>query len=63
MGNILEGSLADIWNGQKYSLLRKSVRSKNYISICATCAVVRAPVYLVPKWQVVPVVKIGKNNT
>ncbi len=63
MGNILEESLTDIWNGPKYSVLRQSIKSKKYISICATCAVVRPPVYLVPKWHVIPVVKIEKNNS
>lgn len=62
MGNIIKESLADIWNGQQYLMLRQSIKSKNYISICATCAVVRPPVYLVPKWHTVPVIKIEKNN-
>jgi len=53
MGNILETSLADIWNGRKYSMLRQSIATKRYASICATCSEVRPPVYLVPKWQVV----------
>lgn len=63
MGNILEESLADIWNGQKYSMLRESIKSKNYISICNTCVVVRPPVYLVPKWNADMVLKIEKSGT
>lgn len=62
MGNILEESLMDIWTGRKYSMLRQSIKSKNYISICSTCFVVRPPVYLVPKWHAVPAVKIDRNN-
>ena len=62
MGNILEDSLIDIWNGQKYLMLHESIKSKQYISICNTCAIVRPKVYLIPKWHAVPVVKIKKNN-
>lgn len=62
MGNIIKESLSDIWNGQQYLMLRQAIKSKKYISICATCAVVRPPVYLVPKWHTVPVIKIEKNN-
>jgi radical SAM protein with 4Fe4S-binding SPASM domain len=51
MGNILEESLIDIWNGNKYSMLRDSIKSKNYISICNSCAVVRPPIFLIPKWK------------
>jgi radical SAM protein with 4Fe4S-binding SPASM domain len=51
MGNILEQSLADIWNGRKYQILRRSIDSKKYISICATCAVVKPATYLIPKWN------------
>lgn len=63
MGNILEESLADIWNGQKYQMLRESINSKNYISICKTCAVVRPSVYLIPKWNSGMVLKNEKNST
>jgi radical SAM protein with 4Fe4S-binding SPASM domain len=63
MGNILDKSLADIWNGQQYSMLRDSIKSKNYISICNTCAVVKAPVYLIPRWNADAIIKIEKNIT
>ena len=62
MGDILEESLTDIWNGQKYSMLRESIKLKQYISICNTCAIVRPKVYLIPKWNAVQAVKIEKNN-
>lgn len=50
MGNIMKQSLNDIWNGRKYQILRHSIDNKKYISICAKCAVVRPPTYLIPKW-------------
>jgi radical SAM protein with 4Fe4S-binding SPASM domain len=53
MGNIFDQSLMDIWNGRKYQILRRSIASKKYISICATCAVVRPATYLIPKWKTV----------
>ena len=57
MGNIMERSLTDIWENVKYNALRKSIESKKYYSICANCAVVRPPTYLIPKWtqQIYPV--------
>jgi len=53
MGNILDQALTDIWNGRKYQILRRSIASKKYISICASCAVVRPATYLIPKWETV----------
>jgi radical SAM protein with 4Fe4S-binding SPASM domain len=50
MGSIMKQSLNDIWNGRKYELLRHSIDNKKYVSICAKCAVVRPPTYLIPKW-------------
>jgi radical SAM protein with 4Fe4S-binding SPASM domain len=63
MGNLLEESLADIWNGEKYSILRESINAKTYSSICKTCAVVRPPVYLIPKWNSWDALKIEKSIT
>jgi len=51
MGNIYDSRLEEIWNNEKYQALRKSIRTKNYISICANCAVVKQPKYLIPKWH------------
>lgn len=51
MGNILDQSLTDIWNGRNYQILRRSIESKKNISICAACAVVRPATYLIPKWK------------
>jgi len=63
MGNILSDSLSDIWNGNKYFLLRESISLKKYISICNTCAVVRPPVYLIPKWDNRLTMEIQKGST
>ena len=49
MGNIMTDTLDNIWNNGNYIKLRDSIKSKNYISICKNCNVVRSPVYLVPK--------------
>lgn len=62
MGNILKETLADIWNGQKYSMLRESISTKNHMSICKTCAVVKPPVYLIPKWNADMVLKIENSS-
>jgi radical SAM protein with 4Fe4S-binding SPASM domain len=50
MGNIMNQKLIDIWNGKKYQILRRSIESKKFISICANCAAVKPPIYLIPKW-------------
>ena len=49
MGNIMNDSLKNIWNNSDYAKLRVSIKSKQYISICKNCNVVRSPVYLIPK--------------
>lgn len=49
MGNIMNDSLKNIWNNRDYTKLRESIKSKQYMSICKNCNVVRSPVYLVPK--------------
>ncbi len=41
MGNIMQESIEDIWNGIKYLELRKSIAEKDYKGTCATCEVVR----------------------
>src|SRR3989338_6455930 len=51
MGNILDQPLLDIWNGQKYSMLRRSIALNKPVSICAACVVLRPPTYLIPKWK------------
>jgi len=51
MGNVNNESLLGIWNGTRYRKLRDSIESKNFYSICSNCAVVRPPVYLIPKWS------------
>lgn len=49
MGNIKTNSLRSIWNGENYRKLRDSISSREFYSICAACAVVKSPVYLIPK--------------
>lgn len=51
MGNVNEDELEEIWNSDRYLMLRRSIREKKYISICANCAVVRPGNYLIPKWM------------
>jgi len=51
MGNVNSQNLFSIWSSQKYDDLRNSIMAKNYQSICASCAVVRPPVYLIPTWR------------
>ena len=41
MGNIMQESIYDIWNGIKYLELRKSIAEKDYKETCAACEVVR----------------------
>jgi len=51
MGNIHNESLRNIWSNSKYHDLRESVDTKQFLSICASCATVRPPVFLIPKWS------------
>lgn len=50
MGNVNESDLGEIWNSARYIELRRSIREKEYMSVCANCAVVRPGKYLIPKW-------------
>ena len=49
MGNILQEDPIKIWNNQEYHQLRESIKSKNFKSICANCAVVKPNKYLIKK--------------
>ena len=51
MGHVLTDSLSEIWTGRKYTMLRRAIKNKTYPGICGTCAVVKPPVYLIPKWN------------
>jgi radical SAM protein with 4Fe4S-binding SPASM domain len=55
MGNVRSQRLADIWQGDGYRTLREAIAAKRYPSICAGCATVRPPTYLVPRWTAVAV--------
>jgi len=50
MGNVNSDSLSDIWNGEGYKKLRKSINERTPYSICSNCAIIAPPVYLVPNW-------------
>ncbi len=68
MGNIMQKSLKNIWNGSRYAYLRKSIESGKHVSICRTCSVVSQPVYLIPRETNavnIPVEKLvlSKNQT
>lgn len=47
MGNIMNDTIIDIFNGSKYTNLRDSIFKKKYISACKNCNVVRPSIYLV----------------
>jgi radical SAM protein with 4Fe4S-binding SPASM domain len=53
MGNIHTDSLQNIWHNEQYQKLRESIKTKKFYSICANCATVRPPIYLVPKWDAI----------
>ena len=46
IGNILKSTLKDIWNNEKYLILRKSIAEKKYLSLCRNCAVVKPQLHL-----------------
>lgn len=39
IGNVLESSIEDIWNNNKFKKLRKSIFDKKYVSLCQNCHV------------------------
>lgn len=51
MGNVIETTLAKIWNGEEYQSLRRSITGRDYKSICNSCGVVRPQIFLMPKWR------------
>jgi radical SAM protein with 4Fe4S-binding SPASM domain len=61
MGNVNSNSLLNIWNGEKYEILRTAINKKRFYSICSTCAVVTPPVYLIPTWA--HEIKFSKKDT
>ena len=60
MGNVKNSMLIDIWNNNKYNVLRSSIANKKHISICKKCSVVNNKRYLIPKWESKSVTK-NKN--
>ena len=49
MGNVMKEDAFEIWNSDNYQLLRESIKSKDYKSICTNCAVVKPNKYLIKK--------------
>lgn len=49
LGNVNGAMLSEIWNGNKYVSLRRSIRLKDYFPLCGRCNVVRPGVYLMFK--------------
>jgi len=43
MGNVLEESFEDIWNGERYQEFRRQMFSGEYPSVCASCLVLIGP--------------------
>jgi radical SAM protein with 4Fe4S-binding SPASM domain len=46
LGNILQESLDDIWNGKKYLGLRRSIDTRRFVPLCANCSKVQTPRFL-----------------
>jgi radical SAM protein with 4Fe4S-binding SPASM domain len=53
MGNVMNEDLADIWNGESYLKLRKSLATKNYVPTCDNCNVVKRNVFIYPNSSVI----------
>ena len=49
MGNVMTETLSNIWDGVPYQRLRESIAKRDFYSICRTCAVVKPPIYLIPR--------------
>jgi radical SAM protein with 4Fe4S-binding SPASM domain len=47
LGNIMERSLADIWNGRKYRDLRRSIHARQYTPLCVDCNIIRPSLFVV----------------
>ncbi len=52
LGNVLKEDLASIWNGKRYLGLRRSIDTKKFIPLCASCNKVKPNVYLLEKPEV-----------
>ncbi len=52
LGNVLRDDLGAIWNNKLYRELRRSIDTKEYVSICADCNTVRPNVFLTLKPEV-----------
>lgn len=49
IGNIMEQSLTEIWNNERYKEIRRSIHLRNYIPLCAECNVIRPQLFVAKK--------------
>ncbi len=49
LGNVMQQTLEEIWNGKKYRGLRRSIDSRRFIPLCAACNRVKPNLFLVLK--------------
>ena len=63
LGNIHTESLAEIWRGSAYESLRRRFAATDYPELCAGCAWVTGPRYLVPRQeQLLPLVSVSGQH-
>jgi len=46
IGNIMVQSLPEIWNNERYTKLRESIYTRNYMPMCASCQTIRPQLYM-----------------
>ncbi len=46
IGNIMAQSLPEIWNNERYTKLRESIYTRNYMPMCASCQTIRPQLYM-----------------
>jgi radical SAM protein with 4Fe4S-binding SPASM domain len=49
IGNIVQHSLSEIWNNQRYRALRKTINQRKFIPMCNSCNVVKPQLHVVKK--------------
>lgn len=49
IGNIMEESLSEIWNNERYKQLRRSIHLRKYLPLCAECNVIKPELFVVKK--------------
>lgn len=56
LGNIMSSTIEEIWSGEPFAEFRTRFSSRDYPSLCAGCAYVTGPRYLIPRQNLLPVV-------